>query len=176
MKLPPSGKEYLCFHNDGKTSHSDQCDKSRSFTKVIYLILGIELFEKQFFILKDLLHSDRLKQHIVTIVIDPLLSNSEMYEHRCMKNINKLYTSSGKCNDQHHYKFIIELAMVSTPDIFTDKGSMSPGPYMDVRNPSAIKLLRLFTEVLDVNNKTSVRRLGSAKSGYKSIRSGIMVW
>ena len=44
QKLPPSGKEYLCFQTDGKTTHSVQCAKSRELTKVIDLILDIESF------------------------------------------------------------------------------------------------------------------------------------
>ena len=27
LKIPPSGKEYLCFQNDGKYSHEAQCEK-----------------------------------------------------------------------------------------------------------------------------------------------------
>ena len=44
QKLPPPGKEYLCFIMGGKTSHAAQCSMSRSLTKVIYLILDIESF------------------------------------------------------------------------------------------------------------------------------------
>ena len=58
-------------------------------------------------IIKWLLQSDRLKQHMVTIGIDPLLSNNTMYKHICLENNKKLYTSSGKCDNQQHYKDII---------------------------------------------------------------------
>ena len=42
LKLPPSGKEYLCFHIDSKSSYAAQCEKSRAITKVIYSIIYIE--------------------------------------------------------------------------------------------------------------------------------------
>ena len=32
-----------------------------------------------------------------------------MYEYRFLKNIKKLYKSSGKCDDRKQYKDIIEL-------------------------------------------------------------------
>ena len=91
-----------------RTAHPAQCLKSRALTKVIYLIIDIESFEQQYFILKDLLQSDWMKQHIITIGIDKLLSNCEMYEHRCLVSIKKLYTYDGKCNYQIQFKAIIE--------------------------------------------------------------------
>ena len=42
----------------------------------------------------------KIKQHKVTIGVDQSLSNSKIYEHKCLENINKLYKTSGKCNDQ----------------------------------------------------------------------------
>ena len=52
--------------------------------------------------------------------------------------------------------------MVSTPDRFTYNSPMSPVPLI-IENCSARKSLCLFTEFLDVKNKTDVRRVGSAK-------------
>ena len=46
---------------DWEIAHAAQCYKSRASTKVIYLILDIESFEQQCFILKWLLQSWRLK-------------------------------------------------------------------------------------------------------------------
>ena len=66
--------------------------------------------------------------------------------------------------------------MVSTSGRFTDNIPMSPGPPMIFKKISARKSLRLFTEVLDIKNKTSVRRLGAAKSKRKEIISGSMLW
>ena len=58
---------------------------------------------------------------MVTIGVDQLLSNSAMYEHRCLENIKKLYKSVGKCDEQQEYKTILESAMVFTPGVFTEK-------------------------------------------------------
>ena len=121
--------------------------------------------------LEELFHSNRLKQHMVTIGINQYLRNCEMYKHRC-----KLYTSAGKCDDQIHFKAFIEESMVSTSDIFTDNIPMSHGPPMISRNNSARKSLCIFTEVLDVKSKTAVRGVGCAKSKRKSIRAGSMMW
>ena len=96
------------------------------------------------------MQSDRLKQHMVTIVIEPLLSNCEMYKHRYLENIKKLYTSAGKRDDQLQFKAILETSMVSTSEIFTDNSPMSPVPSMIIKKFSAGKSLRLFTGVLDV--------------------------
>ena len=40
---------------------------------------------------------------------------------------------------------------------------MSPGPSVTIKNPTARKSLSIFTEVLDVKNKTVIRWLGAAK-------------
>ena len=66
--------------------------------------------------------------------------------------------------------------MVSTTEVFTDIGPLSPGPYMAVKNTSASKSIRTFPEVLDVQQNTSIRRLGDDKSKCKAIRYGIMLW
>ena len=76
-----------------------------------------------------------------------------MYKHICLENIKKLYTYSGKCNDQLQFKAIIEASMVSTPEIFTDNSPMSPGPPMIAKKCSSIKSLHIFTEFLDVKKK-----------------------
>ena len=96
LKLSPSGKQYLFFQSDGKSDHSAQCEKSKALTKFIDLIIDIEYFEQKYVNIIYLLHSDQLKQHMVNIGIDKSLSNSAMYEHIYLGNINKLYTSTGK--------------------------------------------------------------------------------
>ena len=89
-----------------------------------------------------------MKQHIVTIGVYQLLSNSAIYEHRCLENIKKLYKYDGKCEDQQQYKDIIEAAMVYTPAVFTDYSPISPGQYMTVKNSSAqnhsVKFLKFW--------------------------------
>ena len=45
-KFPSVGKEYMCFHNDGKTAQAAKCVKSRIMTKVIDSVLLINTFEQ----------------------------------------------------------------------------------------------------------------------------------
>ena len=65
--------------------------------------------------------------------------------------------------------------MVSTPEGFTDNITISPGPYVTGKNPSARKSLYQFTEFLDAKQKTVVRRLDASKSNIKSLIAGIML-
>ena len=85
---------------------------------------------------------------MVSIAIDQYLSNSAMYEHICLENINKLYKSAGKFDDQQQYKAIIEEEMVYTPVVFTDNSPMSPSQYMTMKNTSTRKSLRQFLDTL----------------------------
>ena len=57
--------------------------------------------------------------------------------------------------------------MVSTPEIFIDNSTMSPGPTIIVKNCSARKSLRLFIEMLGVKNKTSVSLNDTCWSSYQ---------
>ena len=82
---------------------------------------------------------------MVTIGIDQSLSNSAFYEHRFLENINKLYKSYGKFDNQQQYKDIIEAEMISTTEIFTDNIPISPGPSVTVKNPITRQLLHIFT-------------------------------
>ena len=66
-----------------------------------------------------------------------------------MENIKKIYKYADKCNDQQHYKAIIEAAMLSTIEIFNDISKMSFVHYVTVKNTSARKSSHLFTEVFD---------------------------
>ena len=58
----------------------------------------------------------RLKDHMKTIGIDQSLIISDLFEHRCLQNINKLYKHAGKCDNQQLLKYILDAAMVSTPE------------------------------------------------------------
>ena len=84
--------------------------------------------------------------------------------------------SAAKLDYQQQYTYIIEAAMVSTPEIFFENSSMSPSPSVNVKNPSARKSLHLFTEVLDIKNKTAFRRLCYDKTKRKEIRAVSMLW
>ena len=124
--------------------------------------------------LKGLLQSDRPKQHMDTIVIDQFLSNCAMYEHRCVENIKKIYTSAVKCNYQLQFKAILEASIVSACERLIDNSPMSPGPPMIVKKFSVRKSLRIFTEILDAKKKTAFCQLCAAKSKRKEILSGSM--
>ena len=71
----------------------------------------------------------RLKDPVKTIGIDQPLSNNTLFEQRCLQNINKLYNHADKCDDQKQLKDILDAAMVSTPEGFTNnspRSSMTP--------------------------------------------------
>ena len=121
-----------------------------ALTKFVGFIIDIESFEQNIFIIKGLLQSYRLKQNLVTIGIYLLISNKVKCKYQESMQIY------WKCGDEQQYKSVIEASMVSTPEKFTNNSTMSPRPSVTVRNPSARKSLRIFTEVLDVKNKTSV--------------------
>ena len=93
-----------------------------------------------------------------------------------MENINKLYKSAGKCDNQHQYKSTLEASIFSTPECFTVNSPTSHGPSVTVKNPSARKSLYLFTEFFYIKNKTTVRRVDADKSKLKAVVSGSMLW
>ena len=66
--------------------------------------------------------------------------------------------------------------MVSTTGRFADKSPISPGTPMIVKKCSARKPFRLFTEVLDIKNKTALLRVCAAQSKHKAIRAGGILW
>ena len=103
--------------------------------------------------LKVTLQFPRLKYHVQTIGIHPSLSNNDIYEHKCLENIKRLYKQAGKCDYQHQFKDILEAAMVSTPEGFTKKSPISPMTSSPVKKPSARKSLCMFTNILYVNKK-----------------------
>ena len=43
-----------------------------------------------------------------------------------MNNIKNIYQHAGKCDDQQHFKDIIDAAMVSTSEEFTDNSPNVP--------------------------------------------------
>ena len=100
---------------------------------MIDLIIDIYSFDHQFAIIKGLVQSELLKQHMVTIGTNKQLSNSETYGYICLENIKKLYKSAGKCDDQQQYKDIIKSAMVYNPEVFIEKIPMSPCQSVSVK-------------------------------------------
>ena len=135
--LPPVGKEYICFLKEGKSDQADRCIKSRIMTKVIDYVLSIDTFEQQCVGLKGMLKSPRLKDHLKTIGIHPSLSKNAIYEHKCHENIKILYKQAGKCDNQQQLKYILEAAMVFTPEGFTYNIPISPMNPTPVKKPSA---------------------------------------
>ena len=78
-----------------------------------------------------------------------------------MRNINKVYKYSGKCDKQYHYKSIIEAYMVSNFNGITDNSPIPPRPSV-YENPIARKSLRQISEFLDVKQKTAVHKISAS--------------
>ena len=53
--------------------------------KVIDYVLLIDTFEQQCVVLKGMLKSPRLKDHVQTIGIDQSLSKNDIYEEKCLE-------------------------------------------------------------------------------------------
>ena len=87
----------------------------------------------------------------------------------------KIIQKAGKCDDQQQFKDILEADMVSTPDGFSKKSSISPMTSTPVKKPRARKWLSIFTNILDVK-KTSTRQVGAAKSKGKEIKYWNTPW
>ena len=115
-----------------------------------------------------MLQSSRLEDHMKTIGIDQSLFTKYYFEHKCMNNIKKMYQHSGKCDDQQNIKDIIDADMVSTPEGVTDNSPNVPMKSTPVKEPSDRKSLCLFTNILNVKNKTAKRRIGAAKIQMQS--------
>ena len=89
-----------------------------------------------------------------------------------MNNIKKIYQHAGKGDDQQNLKDIIDAAILSTPEGFTDNTSnvhMASTPF---KTPSARTSLCLFTNILDIQPKTTKRRFVAAKPRRKSMKVG----
>ena len=80
----------MCFIKEGKYDQAARCIKSRIMTKVIDYVLSIDTFEQHCVVLKGILQSPRLKDHVQTIGIHPSLKNNAIYEHKCLENIKTL--------------------------------------------------------------------------------------
>ena len=66
-QLPPAGKAF--FQINGRSSHAAQCIKSRIMNKAIDSIPFIDTFEHQYVVIKGMLQSTRLEDHMKTIGI-----------------------------------------------------------------------------------------------------------
>ena len=99
-----------------------------------------------------------------------------MYSHNCFENIKKLYKQAFKCDNQQQFKDIIEAAMFSTPERSTNNSTISPMTSTPDKNPIARKSLCLFTNILEVKNKTAYHQVRAAKSECKQIKLGNTPW
>ena len=78
-KLPPAGKEYLCFQINGKSSQAVMCVKSRIMTKVINYIPSIDTSGQQCVVLKGMLQSPHLKYHTKNFDIYQSVNNGDYF-------------------------------------------------------------------------------------------------
>ena len=78
-KLPPVGKEYICFQIDVKSAQAAKYVKYVIIVKVISYILSVDTFEEKCVVLKGVLQSPRLKYHMNTIGIDQSLRKSAIF-------------------------------------------------------------------------------------------------
>ena len=135
---------------EGKSDQAARCIKSRIMTKVIDYVLSIDTFKQKYVVLKGMLKSPRLKDHVQTIAVDQSLSKNAIYEHKCLENIKTVYEQASKCDEQQQFKDILEADMVSTPEGFTDNIPISPITSTPIKKLSAQKSLCLFTNILEV--------------------------
>ena len=57
----------MCFQIDGKYAYTDKCVKSRIVNKVTDCVLSTDKFEQKCVVIKGILKSLRLKDHMKTI-------------------------------------------------------------------------------------------------------------
>ena len=145
----------MCFQVDNKSPHAAQFVKSRVLNKAIDSILSIDTFEQQFVVIKCMLQSSHLEYNMKTIGIDWSSFTRSYFEHRCMNNIKNIYQHAGKFDDQQNIKDILDAAILSTPEGWTDNSPNVHMPSPPVKKPSARKSLCLFTNILDVKPKTA---------------------
>ena len=70
---------------------------------------------EKFVVIKCILQSLRLEDHMKTIGIDQSLCKISSFEIKCLNNIKKIYQHAGKCDKQQNLKDILNDAMVLTP-------------------------------------------------------------
>ena len=110
----------MCFRVNRKAPNASQCVKSRVLNKAIDSILSIDTFEQQCVVIKCMVQSPRLEDHMNTIGVDQSLCNRSYFEHKCLNNIKMIYQHAGNSDNQQNLKDIIEYALLSNPEVFTD--------------------------------------------------------
>ena len=109
--------------------------------KSVDYILYIDTFEQQCVVIKCMLQSSRLEDYMKTIVVGQLICTRSSFEHKCLKNIKKIYQNSVKCDDQQNLKYIIDAARLSSTEGVTDDSCNTPITSTPVIKPSARKSL-----------------------------------
>ena len=124
-KIPPASKDYFCFQIHGRSSHANHCVKS------------IYTFEQKCALIKGILQSPHIEDHMKSIGIDQLLCNMSSFEHKCVNNIKYIYQHARKCDDQQNIKGILYYDMVSTLEEVIDDSLSFPMTSTIVQKPSA---------------------------------------
>ena len=98
-----------------------------------------------------------------TIGIDQPLCTRSYFEKQCMNSIKKIYQHAGNCDDQQNFKYIQDAAIVYTLEVVMYNSPNVPMTSTPVKKPSASKSLCLFTNILDVKQKTAKRLILATK-------------
>ena len=83
---------------------------------------------------------------------------------------------ASKCDYHKNLKDILDAAMVSTTEGFTDESPSFPMKKITVKKPRARKSLCLFTNKIDVLKKTAKHRVGYTKSKHIAMKVGSSLW
>ena len=87
-----------------------------------------------------------------------------------------MYQHAGKCDYQQNLKDILDAAMVSTTEGVTYEIPNVPMTSTPVKKSSARKSLCLFTNILNVKNKTAKCRIGAAKPKHRAMKVSNRLW
>ena len=74
----------------------------------------------------------------------------DIYEHKCLENIEDYTNKLVSVTTSKKIKYIIEAAMVSTPEGFAKNSPISPMISTPIKKPSAQKSLCMFTKKFEV--------------------------
>ena len=99
----------MCFLKEDETDQAARYIKSRILTKVIYYVLSIDTFEQQYVVLKVMLKSPRLKDHVQTIAMDQFLGKNAKYEHKCLENIKNYTNKLVSVTASNHLKMLLRM-------------------------------------------------------------------
>ena len=83
--------------------------------KAIDSILYIDTLEQKCVVIKCMLQSSSLEDHMKTIGIEQSLCTRSSFENKFMNNIKNIYQHAGKCDEQKSLKDVLDASMVSTP-------------------------------------------------------------